>query len=250
MEKNKIIEEMDKITWRQKLDLGNGIITPGIISPNWKLKFIDMPEDLTGKTVLDIGAWDGAFSFEAEKRGAKRVLATDKDVWEGRWPKEERVSSGKDNYSKVGFEFVRKVLNSKVEDKTIDVYDLSPETVGIFDVVLFMGVLYHLRHPLLALDKISSVTKEMLILETATDMLNVNRPAMGFYPTSEFGGPTGWFGPNPDAVEAMLKNVGFKKVVQVGSTKIKYRTTFNEQREEFPSENSIPTNRIAFHAFK
>ena len=113
-----------------------------------------------------------------------------------------------------------------------------------------MGVLYHNRHPLLALEKIASVTKEMLILETATDMLNVTRPAMAFYPMSEFGSPDGWFGPNSMAVEAMLKNAGFKKVVKVGSTKTRYRTTFNVNREEFPTENSIPTNRIAFHAFK
>lgn len=81
MKIEEIKEKVNKIKWHHKIDLGNEIITPGEISPNWKLKFIGLPEDLSGKTVLDIGAWDGAFSFIAEKRGAKRVLAIDYPAW-------------------------------------------------------------------------------------------------------------------------------------------------------------------------
>jgi tRNA (mo5U34)-methyltransferase len=127
--------EVAKIRWLHSIDLGNGIVTPG-----WerntasRLQELMIPDDLRGMTVLDIGAWDGFFSFEAERRGAKRVLATDFDSWVGKtWG------------SKAGFELARRALNSNVEDMTIDVVELSPERVGVFDLVLFLGVLYHLR---------------------------------------------------------------------------------------------------------
>ena len=98
---------------------------------------LDLPASLEGLTVLDIGAWDGFFSFECERRGASRVVAADYYSWHGPgWG------------TKAGFQLAREALGSRVEDVDIDVMDLSPERVGTFDVVLFLGVLYHLRHPL------------------------------------------------------------------------------------------------------
>lgn len=94
-----------------------------------------MPDDITGKTVVDIGAWDGAFSFDCERRIAARVLATDHFIW-------ERMGHG-------GFDLAHEVLQSRVESKTIRVEDLSPETVGVFDGALFLGVLYHAQNPML-----------------------------------------------------------------------------------------------------
>jgi tRNA (mo5U34)-methyltransferase len=200
----KLKEKIGQIDWYHSIDLGNGIITPGYaknISP-YSEEIIGLPEDLTGMTVLDIGAWDGFYSFAAEKRGASRVLATDWFVW-----KELRKNG------KAGFELARRVLNSQVEDLEIDVLDLSPEKVGIFDLVLFLGVLYHLRHPLLALEKVARVTGKQLILETHVDLLELERPAMAFYPGRELNDdPTNWCGPNPAMVKGMLETVGFKKV--------------------------------------
>ena len=96
----------------------------------------------------------------------------------------------------------------------IDVLDLSPERVGTFDIVLFLGVLYHLRHPLLALERVASVTRDQLILETHVDMLDVDRPAMAFYPGAELNNDhTNWCGPNPPMVLAMLQVVGFTRAV-------------------------------------
>ena len=119
---------------------------------------------------------------------------------------------------KEGFSLARRALGSNVEDLHIDVMDLPPEKIGTFNVVLFLGVLYHMRPPLLALKRAASVTAEggMLILETHVDMLHENRPAMAFYPGGELGNaPTNWFGPNPAAVEGMLKAIGFEKVQMV-----------------------------------
>jgi tRNA (mo5U34)-methyltransferase len=191
------------ITWFHRIDLGNGVVTPGAEDTQAKLPTFGIPQRLDGLSVLDIGAWDGFFSFEAERRGARRVLATDHFCWGGGgWG------------TKAGFDLARRMLGSKVEDNRIDVLDLSPQTVGVFDLVFFFGVLYHMRHPLLALERVASVTKGELILETHLDMLDYDRPAMAFYPGSEVAqDSTNWCGPNPAMVEAMLKTVGFQKVV-------------------------------------
>ena len=91
--------------------------------------------------------------------------------------------------------------------------NLSPDTVGTFDLVLFLGVLYDMKHPLLALERVANVTARQLIMQTQVDMLAVSRPAMAFYPGSELSGdPTNWFAPNPPALKAMLEMVGFRKV--------------------------------------
>jgi tRNA (mo5U34)-methyltransferase len=123
-----------------------------------RLARLDLPASLEGRTVLDVGAWDGFFSFEAERRGASRVVATDHYSWHG-------LGWGTGD-GKAGFELARTALGSRVEDVDIDVMDLSPERVGTFDVVLFLGVLYHLRHPLLALERIASVADDLLVAET------------------------------------------------------------------------------------
>jgi tRNA (mo5U34)-methyltransferase len=158
---------------------------------------------LAGTSVLDIGAWDGFFSFEAERRGASRVLATDSFIWGGANPHQSRA----------GFDLARRALGSHVEDCTIDVMDLSPETVGVFDLVLFLGVLYHLKHPLLALERVYSVTADHLVLETHAERRPARRPAMVLYPGAELAGdPTNWWGPNVAAVEGMLTTVGFSRV--------------------------------------
>jgi tRNA (mo5U34)-methyltransferase len=95
----------------------------------------------------------------------------------------------------------------------IDVFDLTPQAVGTFDVVLFSGVLYHMRHPFLAIERIAPLATEVLVLETHLDALNVDRPAMVFYPTTELNNdPTNWWGPNPACVEAMLSDIGFRTV--------------------------------------
>jgi tRNA (mo5U34)-methyltransferase len=193
-------QEIAAVDWYHTMDLGNGITTPGrvgCLSPE-QLEI----GRLDGMTVLDIGAWDGAYSFMAERLGARRVLATDLVVWSEVW-----------KTGNAGFQLARRVLKSNVEDMTIDVMDLSPSRPGVFDVVLFLGVLYHLRHPLLALERIFNVVGEQLILETHIDLADLSRPAMAFYPGTELAGdPTNWWAPNPPAVEAMLKSVGFRTV--------------------------------------
>ena len=144
-------------------------------------------------------AWDGGYSFEAKKRGAGRVLATDHFCWVGEgWGKKET------------FDFARATLGLDVEDAILDVPDLSVQSVGQFDIVVFLGVFYHLRHPFLAMEQLSRIATKQLVVGTHLDALELDRPAMVFYPTTELqGDPTNWWGANPRCVLDMLKVLGF-----------------------------------------
>lgn len=187
------------IDWWHQIELPDGSVTPGPDRSAEKLASLHLP-DLAGKTVLDVGAFDGYFSFAAERLGASRVLAVDTHVW--------HRPGGKD-----GFEYARNALGSNVEDVEVEVLDISPETVGQFDVVLFLGVLYHMRHPLLALERMASVTKELLVVETLIDMTFLRSPAAAFYPWKLLTDDTNWWGPNRAALMGMLHSVGFERTV-------------------------------------
>ena len=232
------------LRWYHTIDLGHGVVTPGARGNLVVLKRLGLPPRLDGLSVLDVGAWDGFFSFEAERRGARRVLATDSFRWDG----------GGGWGSNEGFELARHALGSRVEDKHIDVLDLSPETVGVFDLVLFLGVLYHMRHPRLALERVASVTGTQLILETHVDMLHCRRPACAFYPGDELNrSPTNWSGPNPPAVVAMLKHVGFRRIAIVHRYSLPYRAAravkwMFEGRGRFLS--TLDQGRIVVHAWR
>ncbi|HYM13891.1 MAG TPA: DUF1698 domain-containing protein, partial [Bryobacterales bacterium] len=193
------------IRWAHRIDLGSGIVTPGLWDTPRIVERLRLPADLSGQTVLDVGCWDGFYSFEAERRGAQRILATDSFTWQGK-------SWG----TRQGFELARRALHSRVEDCEIDVLELAPETVGVFDVVLFLGVLYHMKHPMLALERAASVTGRLLIVETVIDLLYVPGRALAFYPGAELDrDDSNWFGPTPAAVEAMLRSAGFARVERV-----------------------------------
>jgi tRNA (mo5U34)-methyltransferase len=244
MDITELKEEVARIKWFHTIDLGNGVITPGQDrSSAAKLETLGIPEDLSGMTVLDIGAWDGFFSFEAERRGAKRVLAVDSFCW-----------SGEGWGTKAGFTLARNALSSKVEDMELEVLDISPEKVGTFDLVLFSGVLYHMRHPLMSLERVFSVTENHLILETEMDMEWCRRPAMAFYPGNELNAdPSNWCGPNTAAVEAMLKTVGFRRVEIVYSESPPRRlgrSIKHKVRDHTPFIPGLQRGRKVFHAWR
>lgn len=194
------------IDWWHQIELPGNYVTPGPDRSAAKLAALRLP-DLRGKTVLDVGAFDGYFSFAAERLGASRVVALDTYVW--------RRPGGKD-----GFQYARSVLGSKVEDIEVEVLDISPETVGHFDVVLFLGVLYHMRHPLLSLERVAEVTKQQLILETLVDMTFMRAPVAAFYPWQMLGDGTNWWGPNRAAVLGMLHSVGFDRAEAYPSKRV------------------------------
>jgi len=189
--------------------LGNGVVTPGWSDPiTEKLPFFGLPADLTGKRVLDIGCSEGFFSFEAERRGAAEVIAIDAAM--------ESIDR---------FNLCRLALNSKARGYLTYVYDLSPKLFGTFDIVMFFGVLYHLRHPLLALERVVSVCADQLLCQSASfeDESIGATPTARLYPDGISSGPADrprhdptvlWI-PNSACIEAMLKHAGLVDIAML-----------------------------------
>lgn len=195
--------------WRHRVPLGDGEVTPGLKSRTvWEA--LNLPEDLSGKSVLDISAWDGLFSFEAERRGAEEVLAI--DVWEHPTIDAEHWESLRPG--KQGFDLIHNYLNSDVDSQILDVYDLSPDAVGTFDIVLCPGLIYHLPHPLLAIEKAVSVAEELVVVESSISGHGGGDgpPTMEFYQPdpSEYGvsNPSRWWSPSLHCLEKMVQTAG------------------------------------------
>ena len=192
------------ITFFQSFDLRNGSILPGFGSLD---NLTDRAEQIfagqvAGKSVLDVGAWDGFFSFEAERYGASRVLATDHFCW-----------SGPGWGTKAGFDAMHRHYDSNVESLDIDVPDLSPERLGTFDMVLFLGVLYHLKDPYRGLEMAAAMCSEQLIIETVGAMLDEEQPVMRFFLGAELNGDaSNFWAPNRSCLRNMLLDIGFKHI--------------------------------------
>jgi glycosyltransferase involved in cell wall biosynthesis/SAM-dependent methyltransferase len=201
---NQITNRYSPSGWFHSLELGNGLLTPGHITLEKlrrQLEWLHFPDDLTGQSFIDLGSWDGFYAFEAEQRGAARVLATDWFCWHGAgWGNKE------------GFLLAREILGSKVEDMDIDIMDVCPQRVGLFDVVLFSGMLYHMRDPIKAIQNAASVCKKSLIVETAVGMLDVEKPAMAYLPRVPGNDESNYWRPNPPLVNLWLTELGFKKI--------------------------------------
>jgi tRNA (mo5U34)-methyltransferase len=180
------------------IELPDGSVLPGLQSIEhlrWRLDLFGLPEDLRGKRVLDVGAWDGWFSFECERRGAD-VVAVDCIALDT-------------------FHEAKELLGSKVEYLTLDVNELSARRLGRFDIVLFFGVLYHLRHPLLGLEKAVELSTDLVLIESFVIQAEKRQiPAvMEFYERTELGGQVdNWCGPSPECLVAMCRSAGFAEV--------------------------------------
>ena len=196
-------QKLANMGWWHSFELPDGSIVEGVCPLEGlrnRLAQFPIPQDLTGKRVLDIGAWDGFFSFELEKRGAE-VLAI--DCWDN--PR---------------FRLMRELLGSRADYRIFDVYDLSPATVGRFDIVIFFGVLYHLKHPLLALERVCALSTDLVavdsfVVKETQDLVTelARKPMMEFYETDEMGGMTdNWSGPNVSCLAAMCRAAGFARV--------------------------------------
>jgi len=217
-----MVAEHDR--WFHQIAVGHGISTPGGHNSEGKLKRIQMPADLTGWSVLDIGANDGFFSFTAEERGAKRVLAVDDPHWSGQVEYYGKTKPHKDR-----FETVRELRGSAVVTETKSVYDFKEHEYGRFDLVLFLGVIYHLIHPTLGLERAVRLAKKMVIVEFGLHKDNVDGdvPMMIFTPDKYNGDATNWWYPNPQCVKDMMLTFGCSRVEQVSSINNHSRTVFH-----------------------
>lgn len=203
-----VAEAPPQIGWFHSLNLPGGETTAGVKSSAVLAVEADVvfKPGVAGKSVLDIGAWDGFFSFEAERRGAASVLATDHFCW-----------SGEGWGVKAGFDYAHRRLDSKVASLDIDVPQISPQSTGVHDVVLLLGVLYHVKDPMQCLERAASVTGEMLVAETCTALDVLPWPVMRYYQGGDLGGdPTNFWAPNRRCLEGMARDLGFKRIEMTG----------------------------------
>ena len=197
------------LRWYHSIPLPGDVVTPGVQDSPRVVPRLQLP-DMTGKSVLDIGAFDGFFSFYCAQRGAARVMATDYYAW--RDPE----------WGSASFELAREALGlqDRVDDTYVNVMDLSPEKVGgTFDVVLFLGVLYHLRDPVTALERAASVCDELLVLETETALNWLPISAGRVYVDRDLNNDdSNWYAYNRSALVRLLRRTGFSQISVVYRT--------------------------------
>src|SRR5437588_3394678 len=156
--------------WSHSIDFGEGVVSAGVKSADLlrdELAALRLP-DLTGRTVLDIGAWDGFYTFAAERAGAARVVALDHYAWSldftdlpayvmrcrelglrpQPWETVPEAWRPDELPGKRGFDLAHSVLGSRAEPVVADFMTVNLDRLGTFDVVLYLGVLYHMQNPL------------------------------------------------------------------------------------------------------
>ena len=267
MTPEEIRRRVAEVTWCHSIYLGDGIVTPGL-SDVRPLADDELPE-LAGKSVLDVGAWDGLYSFRAERRGATRVVALDHYAWgvsmparqayweacaaAGELPDHDRDLTDFWDPSlpgRKGFDLAREVLGSTVEPVVADFMTTDLSALGTFDVVLYLGVLYHMPEPLTALQRLRAVTREVAVVETVAVRVLGQREAslLAFYPGNELGGADfgNWFAPTEQALVGMCRAAGFSSAKVVRGAPAVPRLRDHLRRNP---RRSYVEYRAAVHAF-
>lgn len=178
--------------WHHKFEIFPGVITPGSYDPSFMLDMLDLPKDLTGKTILDIGASDGFFALEYAKRGAE-VTAVDY--------RDKTVS---------GFSIMEQCFGKKIKHINTNLYDLTP-IIGKFDYVLCLGVIYHLPDIIRALHILSKVCDGYLAIESYVEDFGDKTPLARYYEAATLANDySNFWAPNIPCMEAMMRDVGFE----------------------------------------
>lgn len=204
--------------WYHSIELAPGVVTPGWFDLRPIVDAMPWP-DVRGKRCLDVGTWDGFLAFELERRGAAEVMAVDigsHEHWD--WPPVLLARGGPQSLEDftgreqgVGFRVAKEALGSRVEHRTLSVYDLDPATVGQFDVVTCGSLMLHLRDPMRALERIRSVCRGAFLSAEQIDLtltaLRPRRAALRLDGTSDL---FQWFIPNAAGHRQMLRASGFR----------------------------------------
>lgn len=242
------LADASRYYWYHTVDLGNGLITPGLYDYRETISSFEFPQDMRGMTVLDVGSATGFFAFEFERRGA-RVISVElpslrdldrfpgQDV-EGSLRKIERMifpdavdrdkfgyepRSERDLYWYLlegPFRFCRERLGSRIERCYSTVYDLTLERTGVrdgFDLVFFGDVLIHTLYPLKALASLASLCRGTLVFAGVLPEGPQEPPAMVYIGGSDAAhDEVAWWHPNLSCLTQMLSKLGFAHVEKVG----------------------------------
>jgi tRNA (mo5U34)-methyltransferase len=248
MNRDEIISEIAQLApWFHCIDLGDGLQTKTRSAigeptqhprPTWEKVKRCLSDDLSGQSVLDVGCNAGFYSIEAKRRGATKVLGIDSQ--------RELIRQAN---------FVRKVLDLDIEYRRMSVYDLDPREIGQFDVTLALGLIYHCKHLVLALEKLFLVTRTLLILETA--IYPPEKAPESFVYAEGGAEPTlhpmayventadakeavfNWFVPGTEALKALLKNIGFDEVKVFPGTQSDRAVLACRKNQPYPDSRAI-----------
>jgi tRNA (mo5U34)-methyltransferase len=261
----------DAIAWFHSIDLGGGVVTRGLSDSGATVRGDQLP-DFTGRSVLDIGAWDGYYSFLAERSGATRVVALDHYVWgvdiaarEAYWAECRQQGVLPDHTRDLtdfwrpdlpgrrGFELAKEVLHSNVEPVVADFATVDLDTIGTFDIVLYLGVLYHMKEPLRCLERVRAVTREVAVIETAAIWMPsaAGVPLVRFLAGSELNRDFGnWYQPNIEGLEALAIAAGFSRTHVVQGPPVPPPETSRRRGRHEPVKDLTPRDyRAIIHAF-
>ncbi len=232
------------VGWYHTIDLGNGVTTPGFIDNRASVPLFGLPSDLTGKRCLDIGTYDGFWAFEMERRGASEVIGIDVDSpldhdiprlarlkalrerGEGQEPHRkvwnEQLSNIGIEYPGQGFRLAKEILGSKAQREVVSVYDLSPERLGKFDVVLISQLLLRLRDPQTVIENMFTVTRDCAIVAEPydPDLEALDRPVSEFTGTTVMGI---WWRHSIKSMRKMMEIAGFQPIEEVSRFEVENR---------------------------
>lgn len=211
MEKEEIMRRVEEAKpWFHRIDLGQGIITPGNQGEDTQNSLLRMhiPPVLAGKKVLDIGAFDGFYSLECEKRGAQ-VVALDKYT-----NKQGNELGGNGGGSIRGIRLVKEAMGAKFDIVDCDLFDIPPHKFGTYDLVLMLGVIYHLKNPLAAIELACSLSKDMIIIESETSKIKSEDTIMQYLPSGYRQDKTCYWFPNALSIQKMVESCGFRAIIR------------------------------------
>lgn len=178
--------------WHHSFEVFPGVTTPGNYDPTFLFDLLNLPDDLSGKRILEIGPSDGFFTLQLARRGAD-VTCVD--------------YRAKDDH---GYAAMERITGLKAQYITANIYDLDPAGIGTFDIILFLGVLYHLPDMMRALQILRSLARGSLFIETECDPTQ-GPPMARYYEAATLNGDhTNFWVPNLACVEAMCRDAGFK----------------------------------------
>ncbi len=220
---------MGEIDWYHTQELAPGVVTPGMFDLRPYVPRYGIPDDLSGRRVLDVGTFEGFWAFELERRGAAEVVAIDvDDILDLDWPPRMRPASGARRGE--GFELAAEALGSRVRRVAVSVYEATPERLGgPFDLVFAGSVLMHLRDPMLALERLAGLCRGRLIVADEYS----RRLALLPFAAAEFRGDSPWmtwWRASPRTLARMVHVAGFEDVERVA----RFRMRFREQRGAVP----------------
>lgn len=211
---SELIEAVRSHTWYHTIDLGNGVVTPGYYDLRRLVGSLPWP-DVRGKRCLDVGTFDGFLAFELERRGAAEVVALDIDDYHTLdWPARVRDTAPVELERAAGtergrgFRIAKEALGSNVQRLALNVYDLSPDVVGKFDVIVCGSILTHLRDPIRALERMREVCDGRLLATEGADLwLSIRHPRR---PLLQLRGiQDQWYLTNLAGLRRMLHVAGF-----------------------------------------